>query len=40
MLIEFKEDLLTGKRSKYKLKKMVKYKPKVSEKELKAFLKE
>ena len=40
MLVEFKEDLLTGKRSKYKLKKMVKYKSKVSEKELKAFLKE
>ena len=40
MLVEFKEDLLTGKLSKYKLKKMLKYKSKVSEKELKAFLKE
>lgn len=37
MLVEFKEDLLTGKRSKYKLKKMVKYKPKVSEKELRNY---
>lgn len=39
ILVEFKEDILTGKRSEYKLKKMVKYKPKVSESELKAFLK-
>lgn len=40
ILAYFKEDILTGKRSEYKFKRMLKYKPKVSELELKAFIKE
>lgn len=38
ILAYFKEDILTGKRSEYKLRRKLEYKPKVSEKELKAFL--
>ena len=39
ILVEFKENILTGERSEYKFKKIIKYNPKMSDSEKKDFLK-
>lgn len=39
ILVEFKENILTGERSEYKFKEIIKYNPKMSDSEKKDFLK-